>query len=168
MTEMAGFRQRVADVLERDRRRIMRNWASRVGALPAFRQRPDLDLASVLDDMPAIFDALLAAIRREEPAGIFPHAVDGVKGAAGLGGCDRDHRPQQAGGLVVLPLLCVVPRGHNEHVAPPFQTPAGPRARVAPRPSSDPKRPPHDSRTSSPSVRLEHWRLVGRIYAWMH
>lgn len=63
--ETAGFCQRMADFLDLDRRRILLNWASRAGALPAFRQRPDLDLAAVIDDMPTIFDHLLAVLKAE-------------------------------------------------------------------------------------------------------
>lgn len=69
---VADFRIRVVDVLAQDRRRILLNWAGRVGALPAFRERPSLDLPAVLDNMSDILDDLLGLIRVAEPAVFAP------------------------------------------------------------------------------------------------
>lgn len=58
---------RAANLLRDHDRRILRAWASHVGALPTFRERPQLALEDVLGAMPTLLDALRSFV--ENPNG---------------------------------------------------------------------------------------------------
>src|SRR5262245_33969470 len=59
---------RVTLELHEQSSRILANWALRVSTLPAFRATPDLNLAQLQNDMPALLDAVLAAVATPDPA----------------------------------------------------------------------------------------------------
>lgn len=63
---------RVAALLRQRTRRILRSWVSRVGALPTFRERPQLTLDDVLGGVPALLAALtdFVANPTDEEAGL--------------------------------------------------------------------------------------------------
>ncbi len=59
-----AFAERLAAALRGNHRRIVLNWATRVGAFPEFRARGDLELSTLLGGVPRVVDELLGSIGR--------------------------------------------------------------------------------------------------------
>lgn len=79
--EGESFAERIAAVLRDNERRIVLNWATRIGALPEFRARAELELSALLGGVPRVVDELLRLLGRDPTPEVPPLDLD--IGAAG-------------------------------------------------------------------------------------